>query len=150
MSVTHESLQRREAEGGYARPGHSLSDVRERERERESRLFTLSWNHNSYYGKTINKPSHIFMCLLGSRVCICVRVSVGVSCIIVCALFLLLCLSWFRLFRFLVLSMFRLYNHQRLWGVPLSPPAGNIWRPDPSHHDVHEGLHAAALRHQSK
>lgn len=119
------------------------------EREEQENL-TLLWNHSSYSGNTINDLPDVFMCLLRSHVCLCGRASVGVSCIIVCPLYLLLCVSWFRLFRFLVLSMFRLYNRQRLRWVPLSPPAGNIWRLDSSHLNVHEGLHAAALRHQSK
>lgn len=51
------------------------------------------------------------------------------------------------LFCFLVLPMFRLCNHKEVRTVPMSPPAGHVWL-HPTHLDVHEGLHEAALRHQ--
>lgn len=53
-----------------------------------------------------------------------------------------------RLLRLLVLPLLRLSNHQTARSVSLSPPAGRV-RLRPSHHDVHQGVAASALRHQS-
>lgn len=55
----------------------------------------------------------------------------------------------FRLLRLLVLPLLRLSNHQTVRSVSLSPPAGRV-RLRPSHHDVHQGVAASALRHQSR
>lgn len=55
---------------------------------------------------------------------------------------------WCRLLRLLVLPLFRLYHLQEVRPVSLSPPAGH--RLHPPHHLGHEGLHAGALRHQSR
>lgn len=50
--------------------------------------------------------------------------------------------------RRLSFRLLRLSNHPTVRSVSLSPPAGRV-RLRPSHHDVHQGVAASVLRHQS-
>jgi hypothetical protein len=97
----------------------------------------------------------VCMCLC-DHICLCIFVCKTINARIITIHSLWKCVFWIgasftlaRLFWILVLSLPCLYTYKGVRPVSLSPSAGHL-RHHPTRHNVHEGVHAPALRHQSK